>query len=514
MDGNRVDAQDALSQAMMKAMESLPSCAGNVVCPAAWLHRLARNVCIDLIRERNRRSRTAEGWKDQMLSEPTAEAPMIEAEQEAEIERQIVALPSALRDPFLLRVVRGKPVRNVALQLGLSPANVRKRVQLARSRLRREFEWSLEEGSGNGPGDERPLPKPVADRPSRKRCGREDYPPTAVVRTVRVKLRCGVEKLFHVFAAKSPVSPARQIGSLRRYLQAHPGGWKRRAELAELLYVTGDWREAVAQWQQVLAMRPHLPTVFKLAETLLRLGAREEAAPVLNRARPQSEGVRQHLQGWIAVCGKDAPQAVMEFQSAADLEPENSAHWHGLALALHLAGRGAEAVAAIKRALAVNPGDVAALSIGHEILLATGAIEEAMRRAELLLTLVPRDLLTMLRLIDCRCRLKLSQGEAARETRVLLRHSSRLSQNPLLMREPLAAFFLSREEPQKALAVGREFVERHPQCPGGRRIYLHLLAATSQDGRLAIDLRDREGAAEKACNGACQWTSRIDSLQA
>ena len=90
----------------------------------------------------------------------------------------------------------------------------------------------------------------------------------------------------------------------------------------------------------------------------------------------------------------------MEFEAAVELEPENPVHWHNLALARRLAGTLLEALTAIKCALNLNPNDPVALSLGHEMLLATGQLKEATRRAQQLLKLAPLDLLTLRRLLS------------------------------------------------------------------------------------------------------------------
>jgi hypothetical protein len=90
------------------------------------------------------------------------------------------------------------------------------------------------------------------------------------------------------------------------------------------------------------------------------------------------------------------------------------------------------------------------------------------------------------------------------ETKRLLRRTSRLARNPLSLREPLAAFLLARNEPKKALAVQREFVEQHPQCPRGRQTYLRLLAATGRPDHLPAVPRVWKLPTVKCCNGACR----------
>jgi RNA polymerase sigma-70 factor (ECF subfamily) len=506
MNGHMAEAEDALSQVMLKALDRLPACAQRVLCPEAWLHRLARNLCIDLRRERQRRSEISENWKIlATLAEANASPSDIAVETESH--QRIAALPPRLRESFELHIVQETPVKKVATQLGLSSANVRKRVQLARAWLRRDRVGPPERNGGSGPTKlEPPQPTP-AMRPRGQSNRGELIASAAVLLTAHVKLSCGVEQLFHVFPARAPVSPGRKIKSLHRLLRQHPDNWGKRLELAGLFHLTGAWAEAVGEWQQLLAIRPHLPAALKLGDTLLKLGAAEAAAAVFKHAwQPdyQATATGRHLDGWIAFCEKDAGRSVREFQAAADLEPENPAHWHGLALAQRRAGATPAALTALQRALGLNPNDLVALSLSHEMLLAAGAVEEAVRRAEQVLILAPGDLLTLRRLVECRCQLGLTQGAVGMETKRLLRRTSRLARNPLSLREPLAAFFLARGEPKKALAVQCEFIEQHPQCPRGRQTYLRLLAATGRPDHLPAVSRVWKLPSAKCCNGACR----------
>jgi len=516
MDGNVADAEDALSQVMIKALDRLPASAGKIISLEAWLHGLAKNLCIDLRRERHRRSEIAESWKITTLAEPKTSQSLLRFEVESEIQQRITALPPPLRESFVLHIVRDIPVKEVATQLGLSSANVRKRVQLARARLRRNIESSRDD-SGVGPGD-KPSPPAVPAKPPRHQSQpRELFSSALVIRTACVKLPCGVEQLLHVFPTTAPVSPGRKMKSLLSYTRQHPDHWDKHLELAELFHMIGDWNKAVVEWQHVLAGRPHLPATLKLGDALLKLGRPESAADVFRDARRQdfqSAVIRRHLDGWIAFCERNTDRSVMEFQAAMDLEPGGPCHRHGLALAHRLAGNLTEALAAIRRVLDLNPNDLVALSLGHEMLLAAGHPEEAVRRAQQLLKLAPDDLLTMRRLIDCRCQLGLTQGTAGLETKRLLRRTLGLSPDSFLMRESLAAFSLAQGEPQRALAVHREFVEQHPQCPRGQQIYSQLLAATGLLVRLPAEPRVWKWSTAKRCNGACHWHEKAEPIRA
>ena len=266
---------------------------------------------------------------------------MVYAETEAEIQEQIAALPPSLRETFVLHIVREIPVKEVASQLGLSTANVRKRVQLARARLRRDLAGS-QEGNGHPGPVVNQTPRSIpAKLPPQQSHPQEHFSSAAAICTVHVELPCGVEQLSHVFPAEVPASPGRKIKALESCVLRHPDSWEKRMALAELFQITGHWKKAVGEWQRVLAIQPHLPATLKLGETLLKLGRSEAAADVFRQARRpgfQSMATTRHLNGWIAFCGKNAAFAAIEFQAAADLEPKNPAHWHGLALARQLAG--------------------------------------------------------------------------------------------------------------------------------------------------------------------------------
>ncbi|MFC1673596.1 RNA polymerase sigma factor [Pseudomonadota bacterium] len=53
-----------------------------------------------------------------------------------ELESQLLQLPVSLLEPLLMRVVEERTYDDIAAQMGLSNCAVRKRIQLARDRLR------------------------------------------------------------------------------------------------------------------------------------------------------------------------------------------------------------------------------------------------------------------------------------------------------------------------------------------------------------------------------------------
>ena len=506
MDGHRADAEDALSQVMLKVQDRLPACASEIVHLEGWLRQLARNLCIDLRRQSQRRTAAAENWENDPLAEVQLEPPP-PVETESEIHQWIAALPPPLREPFKLHVVLEIPAKEVAAKLGLTPANVRKRAQLARGRLRRDL-GGRRQGIRELETEPVPAPPAVPAKPIQPQTERwELFAAAAVLHTVRVKRSCGVEELFHVFSAKAPFALGRKMKRLQRQVSQHPDHWQARLELADLLYFAGHWDLAVAEWRSVLARHRSLPSVLKLGDTLLKLGGIKAATGIFQAAQRQdfqSAATSRHLAGWLACCQQDAARSVLEFEAAAELEPENPVHWHGLALACQRQGNPPAALAAIRHALRLNPDDLAALSLGHEMLLAAGELEEAVRRALHLLKLAPLDLLTLRRLVDCRCQLGLTQGTAGRETMRWLRCAQRKSVDSFVLRETLASFFLAQGNPRKALAIGRDLFAAHPRCEHRRQFHERLLRATGSPVLPPAEPGVRKLSAAKSSNGACQ----------
>jgi RNA polymerase sigma-70 factor (ECF subfamily) len=502
MGGRAADAEDALSLVMMKALDRLPEGAGKIVRVEPWLHRLAKNLCIDLRRESQRKAETVESWNITDLTESTVMEPPVQGELiDAELLNQIAALPPSLREPFILHVIDEMPSKEVAMRVGLSPANVRKRVQQARSRLRRDII-----SSRDGLTDRKPPVTPPSPAGGFKSSPWELCTFARAVSTVCIKRPCGVEDLFHVFSAQPPLAPERKIKILQNQLSQHCNNREKRLELAELFYLTGAWAKAADEWRRALPGRPDLAAALKLGDTLLKLGRRDEAAAVFGNARRQgfqSPATPRHLAGWLALCERTAGRATAEFQSAADLEPANPAHWHGLALAHQMAGAMPAALAAVQQALSLNHNDLVALSLSHEMLLATGQNEEATRRAQRLLELAPDDLLTLRRLVDCRCHTGRVHGTDGLETRRLLRRAERLAGNSLLLHETLAAFLLSQGHSQRVLALHRKFIEVYPQCLRVWKQIAELQAVASRSKRHPANAHDRIPAIARHCTDAC-----------
>ncbi len=145
MSGNMDDAQDALSEAMLKASVKFEDSMDEIRNHRAWLSRIVHNACIDLHRQNRRKAEYKEenhGTADAALppisgrNEPSPEESFLATEMFDHLERALRALPEKLRKPLLMRCVEDRSYDDIADNLGLSNCAVRKRVQLARDHLR------------------------------------------------------------------------------------------------------------------------------------------------------------------------------------------------------------------------------------------------------------------------------------------------------------------------------------------------------------------------------------------
>jgi RNA polymerase sigma factor (sigma-70 family) len=144
MGGVREEAEEALSRAMLRALNKLPGNSHQIQNLRAWLSKLTLNLCVDLHRERSRQVRRLESLEDVWLGAGNREPAAAGSPEEAYLNREIFAclchavndLPARLREPFVLRFFQEMAYRDIAECLILSTENVRKRIQQARDILR------------------------------------------------------------------------------------------------------------------------------------------------------------------------------------------------------------------------------------------------------------------------------------------------------------------------------------------------------------------------------------------
>jgi RNA polymerase sigma-70 factor (ECF subfamily) len=124
--GNSHDAEDIAQQALVKGFTEIRQLRDSEQF-GAWVVRIARNLCIDLIRRR-RRERNA-------FAESAA-ARVGSSKEYPELWAALVKLREEYRLPLMLYYFDGRSARNVAETLEISEAAVQARLSRARRQLR------------------------------------------------------------------------------------------------------------------------------------------------------------------------------------------------------------------------------------------------------------------------------------------------------------------------------------------------------------------------------------------
>ncbi|HYE47484.1 MAG TPA: sigma-70 family RNA polymerase sigma factor [Caulobacter sp.] len=139
--GNRADAEDALSNAMVRAAQAFAR--QPVQNPGAWLLRILHNTCMDQHRQNAGRAAIDEQAIDAPAArdpawtkpEPSPEEALTQSERDRAWRRALASLPRALVDPLRLHLDDWTD-DEIARHLQISRELVRKRRQKAKERLR------------------------------------------------------------------------------------------------------------------------------------------------------------------------------------------------------------------------------------------------------------------------------------------------------------------------------------------------------------------------------------------
>jgi RNA polymerase sigma factor (sigma-70 family) len=480
MGGSHSDAEDALSRAMIKACDRLPEHAGKITNLKAWLARLTNNLCIDMHRERKRRAEGVENIEEITDADYEALSHSIESPEDVVLRREtrlylyrlINELPPNLFEPFILHFFHGEAYTDVAMQLNLSNENVRKRIQQARAALRDKLtknHYGLAAVAAEPERAENVYDEGAAF-PGTKQGWAHESPeinPPLAVRLVKVVLPSSREMSFEITLSHKPQQHFR-LETLDKYVRSYPRGWKKRWNLACLLYEMGQWEAAISEYAQVLERQPGLIDAYLSLGNIYRLLGREtEAVAVYEHARlaARREATRRHINGLIEVCRGRYEAAVAELQEALLLEPHEALHWHNLGL-IHLrAGSFVKALQAFDESLKINPNDIVALTYSSAPLLAAGRGKEARQRITRALDLDPENVPALKWLTDVRAHRGATGGEESKTTRRRLRTLMRLAPDTAEAHESQAVHHIFRGEWEKGVLTLRAFAERYPNYP-------------------------------------------------
>ncbi len=143
--GDRGEAEDLLQELWVRTQTQLT---GPVANGRAYLFRMAQNLVIDRLREKQRRMARERRWSDQETDfaaagiEPadqrrTAEEAMLDREEIAALVSAVTTLPEGARRAFELHKLDGMSHAEVAARLGISKSGVEKHMAVAMKYLRR-----------------------------------------------------------------------------------------------------------------------------------------------------------------------------------------------------------------------------------------------------------------------------------------------------------------------------------------------------------------------------------------
>lgn len=449
--GDAEDAEDALSTAMLRAMKNISEQTPDIRNFTGWAMRLTENVCFDLLRKRKKTEVYEEepdagipGITSQLVSSHESVEDRLRREEifhktYHEMER----LPVRLREAAILRLFIKMPYRDIAVQLNLTEETVRKRVQQARAILEKELKgivgnspvsffnaFSGEPENGHSDSTTWLKIKEKAETILNRQDREINVVSPSATRIVKVSLPSGTRQVIPVFLKSKPIRNEVKIKTLQEYINRYPGGWKKRMELAEILYAVGQWGRAVTELRRVVDKHPrNLDACLLLGRMLMNTGEEEKAVEVYQKAFSfvRKESSRYFLSGMSALCRNRVEEAVAAFQKAVTMEPHNEMFFQTLALSLLQADRPGEALEAFETALTMNPRDLVSLTYGYEPLVALGRLEKAEEYIDRILEIHPSDMLAMQRKVELRCRKGYVQGEEGKITKRLVRRMNQLA---------------------------------------------------------------------------------------
>ena len=445
--GRYDDVEDVLSETMMKAWKYLRF--NTLINENAfpWLRSILDNACIDFLNSAKHESTPLSN--DDIIKRPAAEShsPDRIAIGRMNLEsrlREVDRLPKRFRDIFILRKIHNLPYAEIAGRFRMTPHAVEERVHLAGKYLEQQKIQNL-------PPEK--MLEEIHAQISDVRFAAVDTPHGGVV-SYRVHLE---EKL--------PFRKVR-VQTLRDRATEHPCGWRIRLDLANLLFAMAEWEEAAAHYWFALNHQPgRIDLWLRLGVILRGLERYDEARGVYEKALKLADTVatRSHISGWIAICNGSIQSAITSFQRAADLEPDNSAHWHAIGFIARDAQMDVESVAAFDRALAINPDDVVALGGSHDSLQSEDRNAELIRRLYRAVELNPNDPTALKLLAVHRCANGYVWGKEGIKTLRLAKRAVLLAPDSTEAWESLCNYYSARGKVHHDLTLWQEFLQNHPR---------------------------------------------------
>ena len=295
---------------------------------------------------------------------------------------------------------------------------------------------------------------------------------------------------------KKPTRQTQKLKTLQKYIKQYRSGWKKRLELANLLYEMGQWSKAILEYNRVIKGRPQLikPRI-QLGKILQLINRKGEAIAVYKSAiaLAKHESTKQHLVGLIESCQGNPKEAISALKSAAVLEPKNLAHWLALGKIQMDAENPVAALSTFETILSLDSNHFMGLIYSHDLSLTLGNLPAAERYPNKAVEVAPQDIQTLKRVITHRCQKRLVFDLAGKQTKNLL--NSLLKQAPISPEayNLLAHYYMFRGEQQKGIKILEQFTEKQPNNPHTWYYYSRfLLEIGGQEAAVTAILRAYE----------------------
>lgn len=134
--GNAEGAQDITQDVFIKAFLALDTWRPDAAF-AAWLLRIARNACLDVLRAQQRHPQTSfESQTEQLVARsPSPEQHAIQAQRLDQLEEALLKLSVEHREILILRDMEGFSYQEIAELLDINAGTVRSRLSRGRAAL-------------------------------------------------------------------------------------------------------------------------------------------------------------------------------------------------------------------------------------------------------------------------------------------------------------------------------------------------------------------------------------------
>lgn len=167
-----------------------------------------------------------------------------------------------------------------------------------------------------------------------------------------------------------------------------------RTTLANFFAQRGQSADAEAEYKAALRLSPqYTVAAVNLADLYRQLGRDDQGENVLRAAiaTPARDAALHHALGLTLTRLKRPDDALVEFQKATELEPDNPQYIYVYGVALHSAGRTDDAITVLKKALTSHPNDRSILTALISFSRTNGDAESALTYAQHLAVITPND---------------------------------------------------------------------------------------------------------------------------